>query len=128
MQQKMKYMHIANAMEYIASSLKKFASENKVAQWSKAPKGANRSKDESSLKQIEDMKDTITQLPKYHELASKYNLHTSLCKSIMNIYNSSSLDEIIKTEQDIAIGSTVSKGSPPGFKDIMALFESGKLT
>lgn len=121
-------MHIADAISSIVSSLQKFSSENKAAKWSKMSKGVDGVRNSSTLKQIEEMKDALSSLPKYHELTAKYNLHTDLCKNIMDIYNSSSMDDIISFEQNIAVGHSSSKNSPPNFKDIMALFESGKLT
>ncbi|KAI8926874.1 Sec1-like protein [Entophlyctis helioformis] len=97
-----KHWHFAEAVEYIRESFTKFLSENKAAanalgQADDKPKGID------SLKQ---MKDTLSSLPQFQEMKSKFSVHINICQECKSLFEKRRLDIVAGVQQDLATGET----------------------
>ncbi|KAJ3108954.1 vacuolar sorting protein VPS33/slp1 [Phlyctochytrium planicorne] len=100
-----RYSHIADVLDFLATSVKQFKQENKAAQYQQNQDGA------SSLDQISKMKDALSAMPQFQEMKSKFSIHTSICESFQKIYEAYNLKDLSGIEQDLATGET-SEGKP----------------
>ncbi|KAI8609559.1 Sec1-like protein [Chytriomyces sp. MP71] len=92
-----KYEHIANVLEFIATGVRKFTSENKAANFAS---GNARGGD-----QIAAMKETLGALPEFQEMKSKFSLHSDMCQEMMAILAKYAHQSLSNLEQDLATAS-----------------------
>ncbi|KAJ3092002.1 vacuolar sorting protein VPS33/slp1 [Quaeritorhiza haematococci] len=122
---KTRHWHIADVMEHLAEEVKKFATDNKAAQYELDKDGRNG----SSMDKLQQMKETMASLPQYQELKKKYAIHTNVCQDCMEEYNARKLEKVATIEQNIATGETAD-GRPPKFvlMDVLPLLDDPNIS
>ncbi|TPX69077.1 hypothetical protein SpCBS45565_g02765 [Spizellomyces sp. 'palustris'] len=94
-----RHWHYADAVEYIRSTFNKFLTENRAAATAMEKEGGDASaKGIDSLKQ---MKDTLSSLPQFQEMKSKFSVHINICQECKTMFERRQLD------MDLATGESV---------------------
>ena len=86
--------HIAEVLEYLPELFKRFASENKAAQYEL--EGASTDK-------IQSLKDAMGSMPEYQHMKALYTLHTRICEQVMATYNQRNLEKVVAVEQNLVM-------------------------
>ncbi|OIR58472.1 MAG: Sec1-like syntaxin-binding protein [Amphiamblys sp. WSBS2006] len=94
----LRHKHIAQCKDELDLQIKKFMTENKAA----AQKSQTGEQKEKSL---EEMKELVSSLPKYHEMKEAFGLHMSLAVECIKRLNEKKLDEVGSLEQTMATGT-----------------------
>ncbi|KAI8848072.1 Sec1-like protein, partial [Chytridium lagenaria] len=96
-----RYWHFAEAVEYIRDTFNRFLTENKAALTAMGH--------EESLEGIQNLnqlKDTLTSLPEFQEMKSKFSVHINICQECRSLFERRKLDSLAAVEQDLATGET----------------------
>ncbi|KAI8914350.1 Sec1-like protein [Gorgonomyces haynaldii] len=96
-----RHWHFAEAVDYIRNAFQKFISENKAA--AQALGGDSNSQGLDSLKQ---MKDTLSSLPQFQAMKSKFSVHINICQECKSLFERRRLDLVAGVQQDLATGET----------------------
>ncbi|KAJ3370303.1 vacuolar sorting protein VPS33/slp1 [Kappamyces sp. JEL0680] len=96
-----RHWHFAEAVDHILSSFSKFLNENKAAS---AAVGANNNA--SGIDALKAMKDTLSALPQFQSLKTKYSTHISVCQECKSLFEKRNLDLVAAVQQDMATGET----------------------
>ncbi|KAJ3410635.1 vacuolar sorting protein VPS33/slp1 [Chytridiales sp. JEL 0842] len=111
-----KYNHIANVMNYMAEGVKKFAAENKAANWE-----ITGMMKEGNIAQVQG---TLAAVPEYLEMKDKLSLHTSLVQKSLSLLNRFGHDTLARIEQELATGETAELKAAKGTAaDVQAVLE-----
>lgn len=102
-----RHWHFAEAVEYIRETFNRFLSENKAAVT--AMGGETSAK---GLENLAQLKDTLTSLPQFQEMKSKYSAHINICQECRSIFERRKLDSMAAVEQDLAMGETADGKAP----------------
>jgi syntaxin-binding protein 1 len=113
-----RHWHFAEAIEYISDTFKKFLGSNKAAE---AALGSTDGP--SGIEALNQMKDTLSALPEFQEMKSKFSLHINICQECQSVFEKRSIGPIAGIEQDLATGETsdgrVAKGIMQGLVPIL---------
>ncbi|KAJ1560234.1 vacuolar sorting protein VPS33/slp1, partial [Cladochytrium tenue] len=96
-----RHWHFAEAVEYIRENFNRFLNENKAA-----VSALGHDESASGLESLSKMKDTLTSLPQFQEMKTKFSAHINICQECKSIFERRKLDSVASVEQDLAVGET----------------------
>ncbi|KAJ3123490.1 vacuolar sorting protein VPS33/slp1 [Nowakowskiella sp. JEL0407] len=117
----LRHKHYAEAAEYIRSSFNTFLLENKAAV------AALGHKEEvvSGMDNLKEMKDTLSALPQFQEMKSKFSVHINICQECKSLFERRKLSLVASVEQDMATGETAEGKEPKNiFMDLVSALDS----
>ncbi|KAI8365236.1 Sec1-like protein [Radiomyces spectabilis] len=97
-----RHMHIASTIEKLIEDFNDFMSQNNKAA----------SESDSSVRNLNDMKDMIANLPQYQEMKGKFSAHMTIATDCMSEFTKQNLDAIGLIEQNMACGETPEGTTP----------------
>ncbi|KAJ3382670.1 vacuolar sorting protein VPS33/slp1 [Lobulomyces angularis] len=96
-----RHWHFADAVEYISGTFEKFISNNKAAA---AALGHNEGP--QGIESLNNMKDTLSALPEFQEMKTKFSLHINICQECKTVFEQRNLNLLAGIEQNLATGET----------------------
>ncbi|KAG1499673.1 hypothetical protein G6F48_006908 [Rhizopus delemar] len=101
-----RHMHIAQCSDYLIEKFNEFLSENKAAT------GDRGSENKSAIKNLKEMKDTLTNLPQFQDMKAKYSAHLSIAQECMSYFERHKLNSVGNLEQNMATAETADGETP----------------
>ncbi|KAJ3101990.1 vacuolar sorting protein VPS33/slp1 [Phlyctochytrium planicorne] len=90
-----RYWHFAEAVEYIRDTFSKFLGENKAA----LSAMGHDEKFFDGIQNLNQLKDTLTSLPEFQEMKSKFSVHINICQECKSLFERRKLDALAAVEQ-----------------------------
>ncbi|KAJ3179292.1 vacuolar sorting protein VPS33/slp1 [Geranomyces variabilis] len=113
-----RHWHYADAVDYIRNTFNKFLTENHAASSAMQREGGGSPTDAGGIESIKAMKDTLSSLPQFQDMKSKFSAHINICQECKTMFERRQLDLVAAVEQDLATGET-SKGRAIKFSQTM---------
>ena len=118
-----RHSHIADCISNIIGSFNKFLNDNRAAVGMvKGGKGGG------TITSINELKETLSSVPQFQDLKSKFSVHISITQECMQIFNNKKLHQLASVEQNMATGETVDGELPKKIEsDLIPLLDDPKV-
>ncbi|KAL0095848.1 Sec1-like protein [Phycomyces blakesleeanus] len=103
-----RHQHIAECTENLVRDFKKFLEDHKAT----SQAGDRQDAPRDTTKNLKDMKEMITNIPKFQDMKAKYSAHISIAQECMSRFEQQKLNSVGNLEQNMATGETPSGNTP----------------
>jgi syntaxin-binding protein 1 len=119
----LRHSHIAECNETLVNNFNKFLNENRAAMGL-----SGRQARPDGVKSLKDLKETLSAVPQFQELKSKFSVHINIAQECMAIFSRNKLADLAGVEQTLATGETADGDRPKHIEvDMIPLLDDPNL-